>query len=491
MSPQLDFDDVASHEILHGLARLHSLVVVSDLKGRVLWMSDAMALECGGAEHHVGNPMCQAFASLPGGRAQAKLAEQISHMQAQLQTHESVSDVRLDLGIKSGVHHSVDVSAFRTETRGGRPVVVAIVHPSRAEVGEIALRRERDALGSILDASPDAVIGLDRFGFIDYANDAVQSVLGVDPAKLDGQPVALLVPRSSELVGLVSELAGGQTIVDHELRIERPDGSLCWVAVDARSRASGPGEYGERFVFIRDVNHRVRERRALEKHNAELESYVHNVSHDLRSPLVSLLGFTRLLQQDYGPVLDETGRHFADRIEQAGRTMETLIEDLLELSRIGTGNEHRTLINPRAVLLQLQAELKLRLDEMGATLQIPDNPPLLMADRTRLYQIFSNLIGNALQHMGPCQDRCIRIDVVERGDESVITVSDRGQGVDGDDIERIFEAFHSQGRAACGRRSTGMGLAIVRKIAESHGGRAWAESTPGAGAEFHVSLPRD
>ena len=118
------------------------------------------------------------------------------------------------------------------------------------------------------------------------------------------------------------------------------------------------------------------------------------------SPLVALLGFSRLLRQDYGPQLDETGRHFIDRIEQAGRTMDELIHDLLEFSRIGQGSERRAMVDPRSVLTQISSEMKPRLEAKGIRLEIPDHPPTIYCDRTRLYQVFSNLVGNAIEHDG-------------------------------------------------------------------------------------------
>jgi signal transduction histidine kinase len=121
---------------------------------------------------------------------------------------------------------------------------------------------------------------------------------------------------------------------------------------------------------------------------------VRAVSHELRSPLVALLGFSRLLREDYGGQFDEKGRHFVKRIEQAARTMEALIRDFLELSRIGDGEEAApSLADSRQVLLQLQAELKPRLDAQRVHLDLPAESPLIHCDRTRLYQIFSNLIG--------------------------------------------------------------------------------------------------
>ena len=228
----------------------------------------------------------------------------------------------------------------------------------------------------------------------------------------------------------------------------------------------------------------------LLRRNDELEHCINTLAHDLRSPLVALLGFSRLLRQDYAEALDETGLHFVDRIEQAGRTMEALIHDLLELSRIGQPGEYPALVSPRAVLSQLSAELKPRLDEKRIQLSLPEDPPLVYCDRTRLYQVFSNLIGNAVEHMGDCDDRKITVEIKDEDGMHRITVRDHGRGVDPQHHERIFEPFQSLAARQEGRGGTGMGLAIVRKIAETRGGRAWVESRPDAGACFHVTLPQ-
>lgn len=229
---------------------------------------------------------------------------------------------------------------------------------------------------------------------------------------------------------------------------------------------------------------------ALERKNAELEHCVHSLAHDLRSPLVALLGFSRLLRQDYGPVLDDTARHFIDRIEQAGETMEQLIHDLLEFSRIGQGGERRAMNDPRGVLMQIAAESKPRLDSGGVRLEIPEHPPAVYCDRTRLYQVFSNLIGNSLDHMGPCEDRSVTVEVWDDEEGHQIAVSDHGRGIASADHERIFEVFQSLGPATDGRRGSGLGLAIVKKIVETHGGRVWVESDRGTGARFRLTFPR-
>jgi two-component system CheB/CheR fusion protein len=196
-----------------------------------------------------------------------------------------------------------------------------------------------------------------------------------------------------------------------------------------------------------------------------------------------------LLREDYGALLDDTGTHFVDRIEQAGRTMEDLIHDMLELSRIGKLGETMSLVDPKMVLQQLHAELKPRLDSANIQLELPHDSSLIFCDRTRLYQVFSNLIGNAIDHMGISDDPRIEVSIVEENDGQHVTVSDSGRGIAVEDHERIFNVFQSLGPASDGRRGTGIGLAIVKKIVDTHGGRIWLESRRGEGAAFHVTFP--
>jgi signal transduction histidine kinase len=170
--------------------------------------------------------------------------------------------------------------------------------------------------------------------------------------------------------------------------------------------------------------------------------------------------------------------------------MESLINDLLELSRIGSTRDHKAYVNVSDVLSQLHAELKPRLEGQGVLLRLPAEPAVVLCDRTRLYQVFSNLIGNALDYMGPVANPEITIAVLEEPDEHRIVVRDNGRGIEPSQRERIFELFQSSGPRADGRRGTGIGLAIVKKIAQSQGGRVWVESRPGEGAAFHVTFPR-
>jgi signal transduction histidine kinase len=301
------------------------------------------------------------------------------------------------------------------------------------------------------------------------------------------RPITTLLAQGTEQIeALADALHGSPREGVCELRLRARSGRIRSLEVSVT-----PLSGGGHALLLRDVTEEHQANQRLRKANEELEHCIGALAHDLRSPLVGLLGFSRLLRQDYEDSLDETGRHFVDRIEQAGRTMESLIHDLLDLARIGEPGERPVLVDPREVLLQLAAELKPRLESAGIDLALPGTlASRVYCDRSRLYQVFSNLIGNAIDHMGPRRGARIEVQIDEDDQGHEIVVVDNGRGVEPAHRERIFEIFQSIGTRADGRRGTGMGLAIVKKIVEKRGGRVWVESGPGPGARFHATLPR-
>ena len=346
-----------------------------------------------------------------------------------------------------------------------------------------------DFLADVLDNAPDGVVALDHCGFVIYANPAALEMTGLASTDLLQRPVAYLAQRMAQLPGTFEQLRSPGEL-ECELQWTKPSGRTAWFHISSRPLALPDGRAAGRVVFARDIGEQRRRQSELEEKNAELESQVSTVAHDLRSPLVSLLGFSRLLRQDYESTLDEMGHHFLDRIEQAGRTMESLIEDLLTLSKIGELRFQPTWIDAREVLEQVRAELKPKLEEKNILLRLPSEWPVVLCDRTRLYQIFSNLVGNAIRHGSDGTPPEIRVQISHGQGEHVVSVHDNGRGIETCYHERIFQAFQTVDRKDR-ETSAGMGLAIVRKIAALHGGRAWVESRPGKGASFHVSLSHD
>lgn len=480
-----DLPDLPAADLLEALARLHQLVLLLDENGRIVWVSGELGAWSGRRECLVGRSARDLF-----GRAPRR------DLRERLERDGSLANERIQVINGDGVGIPVELSAVPVPVPAaggggeGRPGLLAIVRPvDRGVELRDELRHTAPYFRAILDSSPEAVLAVDRRGYVTYANAAFESLLGEPAERLFDKPVTLVFSRRSALGAIATALEPDSDGGSVELELAVPGGQRI-VDVSTSPLCLADGSEVGTVAFLRDVTQERHFEGALARKNQELEHYVHAVSHDLRTPLVSLLGFSRLLSQDYGDVLSDTGRHFLERIEQASRTMEGLINDLLELSRIGRAGTRPELTDTLSIVRQLAHELKPRLDGAGIALRLPASPPPVMCVRTQLYQVFSNLIGNAIEHMGHVQDPWIEVGVDETPGHHAIWVRDNGQGLTPEECDRVFEIFHTVRRRPGEKRGTGIGLAIVKKIAETHGGRAWVESESGCGATFVLELPR-
>jgi PAS domain S-box-containing protein len=479
-------DEIPVQKLLEGLAKLYPLVLVLDAEGTVVWLSNETSSLCSQGVHLIGKDARAVLSDSPEFRREFMI-------RSKLRNDGFLSDMRLNATKTDGSPLPIELSILPIDPDDeSKPLYVAVARPvADSGFGDERPGSDGQLLAAVLDGTTDAVLVVNEHGYITHANAMVESLVGRTPETLIDRPAALLLHRAGEIERLAASLASSEGLRDHDLTLHHADGRAVPVTASARALASDNGHPHGTVLFVRPVSDHRAIAESLERKNTELQHCVHSLAHDLRSPLVALLGFSRLLRQDYGVQLDETGQHFISRIEQAGRTMEELIHDLLEFSRIGQGDERRAMVDPRIIVHQIAAEMKERLDAIGVRLELPDHPPLVYCDRTRLYQVFSNLIGNAIDHMGSCDASVISIGVWDDAEGHQISVSDQGRGIDAADHERIFEVFQSLRPRAGGRRGSGLGLAIVKKVAETHGGRVWVESARGQGATFRLTFPRN
>ena len=235
------------------------------------------------------------------------------------------------------------------------------------------------------------------------------------------------------------------------------------------------------------LEHRVQERtEALDASNKELEAFCYSVSHDLRSPLRSIDGFSQALLEDLGDTLDATSTDHLGRIRAATQRMGTLIDDLLNLSRIS-----RTELTSKPV--DLGALARTVADDCAAT--HPDRRvtvvlgdcPGAMGDPRLLRQVFENLIGNAWKFTSKQPEARVEIGALAKDGQIVYFVKDNGAGFDPAYADRLFGVFQRL-HAMTEFPGTGVGLAIVERIIRRHGGRIWADAAVGEGATFYFTL---
>jgi PAS domain S-box-containing protein len=234
---------------------------------------------------------------------------------------------------------------------------------------------------------------------------------------------------------------------------------------------------------------RVRERTAqLEAANKELEAFTYSVSHDLRTPLITIEGFVRLLLKKYSGQLDEKGQQFLDAIQNSTKQMGQLINDLLSLSRLKRQECNMALINMEELSKTVFSELKIV--NPGRKLKfIVEHLPDAKGDASLIHQVFINLMSNAIKFSRKRDVAVIEAGGSEGKDENTYFVKDNGTGFDMQDADRLFGVFQRL-HSADEYEGTGIGLAIVQRIVDRHGGRVWAEGKTDEGATFYFTLPK-
>ncbi|MCS6840300.1 MAG: PAS domain S-box protein [Roseiflexus sp.] len=361
---------------------------------------------------------------------------------------------------------------------------------------QAALREREAQLRMITENMGDAITQLDANLTIVYASPSVQRVFGRIPAELGGAHVSALIhpDDASDVIRRLERMRDeGASAVRVEYR--GPGSQGVWLESEIRPLYTTHQQFTGAIITTRDITERKqieaeRERliAELEQKNAELERFTYTASHDLRSPLITIQGFLGYLERDLEEGNTERTRSDIRRISAAVQKMERLLSDLLELSRIGRLSAPPQEVAFNAIVQDALDLLAGKIAERQAHISIAPDMPVVYGDRGRLVEVIQNLVDNALKFCDNQKEPVIEIGVTKESSGSpVFFVRDNGIGIDPKYHEQIFGLFNKLDPRSEG---TGVGLTIVRRIIEVHGGRIWVESTgPGAGATFYFTLP--
>jgi signal transduction histidine kinase len=223
----------------------------------------------------------------------------------------------------------------------------------------------------------------------------------------------------------------------------------------------------------------------LERANKELQNFAHIAAHDLKTPLRAIGTLAAWLSMDYADKFDEQGKEQVGLLVTKAKQMTALVDDILRYSRLGREASKAEPVDLNAVVSAVLAEVA---PPQTIEVSLDDPLPTLLCGRTHLVQIFQNLIGNAVKYMGKPEGR-VRVGCTARDGFWTFSVSDDGPGIERRYFEKIFQMFQTLGPRD-GLESTGIGLAIVKKLVELNGGRVWVESQPGEGTTFFFTLPK-
>ncbi|MDA1015404.1 MAG: PAS domain S-box protein [Planctomycetota bacterium] len=366
------------------------------------------------------------------------------------------------------------------------------------ELKETNARRQ-----AIFDSSLDCMIFIDPTGRISQFNRSAQRTFGYKANEVIGMELDDLFhqggsakDRTRSNIDRYANLGESGSMLGQrsEVTLYTKDGTE-FIAEMAMQPIPIRGENGFA-IFLRDVTDRRkaedRRRRAEEEvrlKNRDLETLLYVISHDLREPLRAIDNFSRIVKESYENVIDAKGSDFLTRIYRAAQRMDRLLDDVLMLSRAQRIEHSKNDVDLGDVARDVVKQLEVRIEETNARVTIAEGLPRMHVDKRWVTRAVFNLIGNALKYTVPGELVSVEVAAYDGTPDNKsrgLVVRDRGPGVPAEAAERIFVLF----QRAVGREveGTGAGLAIVRQVAERHGGFAWVEPREGGGSNFYLTF---
>ena len=355
---------------------------------------------------------------------------------------------------------------------------------------EDALRRSEERTRAVLDAIPDMIFEFKRDGTILQFIPSTSNQPLIPPEQFLGKTIREVLPSVADQTGFAIRRAldSGQ-VSAFQYPLSQGGQRKTF---EARITPLGADTV---LAMVRDVSLQkwIEEEREnliseLERKNAELEQFTYTVSHDLKSPLITIKGFLGYIRED--TLRGNLTRLDTDiqRIGDATEKMQRLLNDLLELSRVGRVIHKPSVIQFNELVAEALELVHGRVSPAGISVRVHENLSTVFGDRQRLLQVLQNLIDNAAKFMG--DQPAPQIEIGQRGvinDMPVFFVRDNGIGIAPEFMDKIFGLFNKLDALSDG---TGVGLALAKRIVEFHGGRIWVESEAGKGATFLFTLPQ-
>lgn len=391
---------------------------------------------------------------------------------------------------KDGSEFPIEIGLNPLQNDEGLFVLASVVDITERKAAEERFR-------AVVESAPNALLIVDERGCMTLVNSQAELMFGYGRMELMGKPIEMLVPQRFRAPhpayreGFFHAPQARPMGAGRDLFGLHRDGREVPLEIGLKPlEINGKRHVLAAIVDISERKHidaKLKQTNVeLQQKNQEMEQFIYTVSHDLKTPIVTSMSFIQFMREDLPPDAAPGLRDSLDRIEKANRRMAQLIGDLLRLSRVGRIELKEERIDVSMLVTEIAGDLAERLRSLEADLRIEPAMPVLFADRGRISQLFENLLTNALKYgVGQAP---LRIDVGSAFVDSELRyfVRDNGSGIAPEFHERIFGLFE---RLETDKEGTGVGLAIVSRVAQLHAGRAWVESVPGEGATFWIGFP--
>jgi PAS domain S-box-containing protein len=397
---------------------------------------------------------------------------------------------------QAGNEFPVEVSLSPLEV-GGSMLTLATIHDVRARAGaEQALRDSEARMRAVFETAADGIITIDERGLIERVNPAAERMFGYTEAELAGRNVSTLMPspdrerhdgylrhyiRTGErrIIGTGREVYG----LRKDLSLFPMELAVTEMRIgDARMFTGLVRDITARKESERQTETLLRELRAA---NEELGNFAYVVSHDLKAPLRAIAALADWVATDHADCFDDEGREHMRLLIGRVHRMGSLIDGILQYSRVGRDGGTLRMVDLNAVVAEV---VDLLAPPPHIAVTVAAGLPVVWTEPTRIRQVFHNLISNAIKYMDK-PEGLIAVSCSDEGECWRFSVADNGPGIEPRHFERIFQLF--QTLAPRDRvESTGVGLALVRKIVDMLGGKVWVDSVPGEGATFYFRMPK-
>jgi len=399
---------------------------------------------------------------------------------------------------KNGSDFPIEIMLSPLESAEGILVTAAIRDISARKVVEETLAR----LAAIVESSNDAILIKSLDGIILSWNQGAEHLYGYSAKEAVGQSIAILAPPGDgdEIRDILREIVQGRRIEHYEIQRVRKDGQRIDVSLtispvkDSTGRVVGASTIGRDITDqkraegeIKALNSALRERMAeVDAANKELEAFTYSVSHDLRAPLRHVDGFSKLLLEQHEAELSPEARGYVAIIRDSVLQMGMLIDDLLNLTRVGRTQLSMQVTGLNTLVEEVRTELARANPDRMIEWKV-DELPFVDCDPALMKQVFINLLSNAVKFTRPRKPAVIEVGTVLQEGQRAVFVRDNGVGFSMKYVNKLFWVFQRLHRAE-DFEGTGVGLATVQRIIRKHGGRIWAEAGLDKGATFYFTL---